>query len=92
MDVNNNADQERFIVRSDGNTAFLKYQLRGDTIMFIHTEVPSELEGQGIGSALAKTGLEYARVHHLKVVPLCPFVRSYIKRHTEYQDLVENKI
>ena len=50
--------------------------------------MPAALEGRGIGGALAKAGLEFARANHLQVVPLCPFVRSYIERKPEYQPLV----
>ena len=61
---------------------------RATSIIFTHTEVPAALEGRGIGGALAKAGLEFARANQLQVVPLCPFVRSYIERKPEYQPLV----
>ncbi len=61
-------------------------------IVFTHTGVPPALEGRGIGSALAKTGLEYARANNLEVVPLCSFVRGYIERKPEYQDLVHKPV
>ena len=57
-------------------------------IIYTHTEVPDALEGRGIGSKLARTVLDYARAAHLAVVPSCPFIRAYIARHPEYQDLV----
>ena len=56
--------------------------------MFTHTGVPTALEGRGIGSALAKAGLEYAQAEGLAVVPLCSFIRAYIDRKPEYQPLV----
>jgi predicted GNAT family acetyltransferase len=73
----------------DGHLAELDYQRTGNEILFTHTGVPSALEGRGIGSALARAGLEYARAEGLTVVPLCPFVRSYIDRKPEYQPLVK---
>lgn len=66
----------------------LTYKVDGETITFIHTEVPATMEGQGIGGKLAKAGLEYARENGLKVVARCPFVASYLQRHPEYLDLV----
>ncbi len=57
-------------------------------IVFTHTEVPEALEGHGIAAKLAHTALEHARAQRLTVVPLCPFVASYIRRHAEYQGLV----
>ena len=87
--VVHDSDGERFIVTVDGETAELVYRKTGSQIVFMHTGVPAALEGRGIGSALAKTGLEYARAEGLEVVPLCPFVRGYIERKPEYQGLVQ---
>ncbi|OIN94430.1 MAG: hypothetical protein AUJ21_04810 [Anaerolineae bacterium CG1_02_58_13] len=81
-------ENHRFEIRVDGLVAELTYSMRGDTITFLHTGVPSALEGQGLGSKLAKAGLDYARANGLKVRALCWFVNGYIQRHPEYQDLV----
>ncbi len=91
VSVHNNREANRFEVKKDGELAELDYQLQDDRIIFTHTGVPDSLEGQGIGGALAKAGLTYAREHNLQVVPLCPFVRSYIERKPEYQDLVSTR-
>lgn len=88
IEVQNNEARSRYEVHADGHLAQLAYRLHGDTIVFTHTGVPPELEGRGIASALAKTALDNARAAGQKVVPQCPFVAAYIKRHQEYQDLV----
>jgi len=62
--------------------------LTGPNITFTHTEVPEELEGQGIASQLARFALEDARACGLAVIPLCPFINAYIRRHQEYLPLV----
>jgi predicted GNAT family acetyltransferase len=54
----------------------------------IHTEVPEPLSGRGIASRLAHAALVYARENGLRVIPTCPFVRSYLERHPEFQELV----
>ncbi len=78
-------EQRRFEIRVDNLVAELTYTLHNDTITFTHTGVPPELEGQGVGSKLAKAGLEYARANGLKIKSLCWFVSSYLERHPEYQ-------
>ncbi|MFZ5858109.1 MAG: GNAT family N-acetyltransferase [Chloroflexota bacterium] len=78
-------EENRFVIRADGHTAELTYSLLGSTILFTHTGVPSEWEGQGIGSKLAKAGLEYARANGLKIQSICSFVTRYLQRHPEYQ-------
>jgi hypothetical protein len=86
--VTNNAAASQFELSMDGKIAVLQYKMRPGRIVLLHTEVPEELEGHGIGGQLARAGLEYAREHGLQAAPLCPFVAAYIKRHPEYVDLV----
>lgn len=88
MDVVNNERESRFEVEVDGELAVTEYSQAGDRIEFTHTKVPESLEGEGVGSALARAGLDHARSEGLEVVATCHFISSYIDRHPEYQDLV----
>ncbi|WP_201580736.1 GNAT family N-acetyltransferase [Psychrobacter glacincola] len=72
----------------DGHTGYISYQERDDKLVYDHTIVPQELGGRGIGSALVKHALNYAREQNKKVVPQCSFVSSYISKHPDYQDLL----
>jgi uncharacterized protein len=83
--------QSRFFTKVDGFEGELAYQRNGNVITFLHTKVADELEGQGVGSQLARAGLEYARQEGLQVVPSCPFVRSYLEKHQEYGSLVRGR-
>jgi predicted GNAT family acetyltransferase len=89
LNIIHNIERNCFEAHLDLHTAKLDYHLAGDTITFTHTGVPTVLEGRGIGSALVKTGLEYARNNNLKVRSLCWFVSGYIQRHPEYQSLIK---
>lgn len=86
--VERNQAAGRFEVRLGEQVAFLQYRISGQRILLIHTEVPRELEGRGLGSKLARAALDYARSAGLRVVPRCPFVAEYISRHPEYGDLL----
>lgn len=86
--VTDNADEGRYELSVDGQMAVLGYHRRGDTIFLTHTEVPEALEGQGIGSRIVKHALDTARAAGEKVAPWCPFVRAYIDRHPEYEEIV----
>lgn len=88
MNVVDNEKESRYEVEVDGEIAVADYRKSGDRIEFTHTKVPESLEGQGVGSALARAGLEHARREGLAVVPTCPFIASYIDRHPEYQELL----
>jgi predicted GNAT family acetyltransferase len=86
--VTHNSTANQFEIDTDAGLALLRYALRGNQLDLIHTEVPSELEGQGYGAALVRAALDFARNQELKVIPSCPFVRSYLQRHREDADLV----
>ncbi len=79
---------KRFETSIDGHVGYISYQERDDKLVYDHTIVPQELGGRGIGSALVKYALNYARDNGKKVVPQCSFVVSYIEKHPEYQDLL----
>lgn len=89
--VTNNERTHRFEVESGAQTAFLSYRHVGGSLTLDHTEVPPELEGRGIASKLTQTALEYARKQGLEVVPICPYVSKYLKKHSEYLDLLSNE-
>jgi uncharacterized protein len=88
LEIRDNPTEGRYEAIINGQLAMIEYMLTGGNITFTHTEVPEELEGHGIASQLARFVLDDARTRHLKVIPLCPFVSGYIRRHPEYQDLV----
>lgn len=89
--VTNNVAAHQFEVATPYGIALLKYTARGDSLDLVHTVVPREAEGQGIGAALARTALEYARANGLTVVPTCPFVGGFLRRHKEFADLVAGR-
>lgn len=66
----------------------MAYRLREGRISFTHTEVADAYEGQGVGSTLVARALDDVRRRGLPMLPFCPFVNAYIKRHPEYSDLV----
>jgi len=90
FEIRHNPEENRFQIEIESHLAILKYQLDGGTIVFTHTSVPDELGGRGLGSKLARTGLDYARTQGLSVHPLCSFVAAYIDKKPEYQDLLKS--
>jgi uncharacterized protein len=85
--VRDNTVLHRFELDAGGHIAFSNYKRSDGVLTILHTEVPKELEGHGIGSALVRGVLDTARAEGLKVVPVCPFAKAYMDRHAEYADL-----
>ena len=85
--IDNHAER-RFELHADGEMSVLTYRISGDRIRLIHTEVPRDQRGRGYADLLARAALERAARDHLRVVPLCPFVRAFLERHPEYNTLV----
>lgn len=88
MNVTHDLAKQRFETDHD-DPAYLEYDSgKNGSIEILHTIVPPHLEGQGLGSALARNALEYAKGEGKKVIPTCSFVRTWIGKHPEYQDLM----
>ncbi|HEX9948035.1 MAG TPA: GNAT family N-acetyltransferase [Allosphingosinicella sp.] len=87
-EVRNNEAEHQYELEVDGQLALAAYRLSDGRITFTHTEVPDALEGQGVGSKLVKAALDDVRAQGLKVVPACAFVKHYIEKHAEEQDLL----
>jgi uncharacterized protein len=79
----------RYEIDVDGEVAgFIAYRREPGVIEMVHTDVDPKWEGKGVGAALVQGALDDVRARGLKVRPYCPFVAAYIRRHSEYQDLV----
>lgn len=78
-------ENRRYIIQVDDQIAKIEYIEHPEKIFLVHTEVPAALKGQGVGSAMVKLVLEKLEEEGKPVVPLCPFVASYIKRHPEWK-------
>jgi predicted GNAT family acetyltransferase len=86
--VTNNRDESQYELVEGGHKALAAYRLEDGRVTFTHTEVPAELEGQGVGTRLIEGALAQVRDDGLKIVPLCSFVRHYVETHPDVQDLV----
>lgn len=86
LTVNHHPEQGRFEIELEDNVwAVLDYRVEGNTIYFLHTGVPTKYEGRGIGSQLARAGVDYAHQKGYQMVPLCSFMEDYLGRHPEYR-------
>lgn len=91
-EVHENPFEGRYEIRLDGRTAgFTAYKVKPNLIAFLHTEIDPLLEGRGLGSRLISSALGEARQRGLEVLPFCPFVNDFIRRHDDYVELVPER-
>lgn len=88
-DVQHQPEAERFVVVVDGVEAELAYRREGNTLAITHTGVPEAIGGRGIASDLVRAAFEFARGEGLRVRPLCSYAMAWIRRHPEYDGLVD---
>jgi predicted GNAT family acetyltransferase len=88
LDIRHDENGSRFVATIDAHDAYVAYMPVDDqTLEYRRTYVPTELRGQGIAGKLVAWALEYARAHGYRVIPTCSYVRGYLERNPEYQDL-----
>lgn len=87
--VVNNTAKHRYELTVEGHLAATYYKLADGVITFVHTEVPPELGGKGVGSRLVKGALDQVRADGLKVIAECVFVKGWIGKHPDYADLLK---
>lgn len=81
--VVDNTELHRFETTVGNAVAFLDYASHGDRLTLVHTEVPEELEGHGVGSELVQFAIDFADEHAYTVIPRCPFARGWLERHPD---------
>lgn len=92
IQVSHDRGKRRYVAQVDGAPAgFAEYVLTDELVVFTHTEVDPRFEGQGVGSALARFALDDVRAAgERKVLPVCPFIKAWMRRHEDYYPLLYN--
>jgi uncharacterized protein len=62
---------------------------RGDQRVFYHTEVQPPFEGRGLATILVDEALKATRADGKRIVPVCPMVADFIKKHSEFRDVTD---
>lgn len=88
LELIKNESNRHFEMKVGENLAFIKYNKRGNKMALIHTDVEPALKGKGAATAIVEKTLDYIEKNNFKLIPICPFVAAYIKRHPEWKRIV----
>ena len=89
--VRHDENAHRYVLEIGGLAlGFAEYQDDGQRQVFTHTEVDQSLSGQGMGSKLVRESLDDARRRGKRVVPVCGFVADYVKKHHDWDDIIDS--
>jgi len=90
LEIANNEAERRWQARLDGELAgYAEYRAGRGRIVFTHTVVEPRFEGRGVGTGLARAALDAAVASGQRIVPYCPFIGAYLRRHHEYDEWVD---
>ena len=92
--VRNNPNELRYELLDDSGAMIgeIRYVLEPGAVALVHTEVDPELQGRGLASELVQGAVNDLRERGLRMIPVCPYVRSWLRRHPEQTDLVEETL
>lgn len=89
MTVEHQSDRHRFLVHLPEGDGRLLYREAGPGVLsYWHTEVDPGLQGHGVADTLVHAAMDYARQSGLRVIPDCPYVQAWLKKHPEFLDVV----
>jgi uncharacterized protein len=89
MTVHDNPTELRYeLVDGDQMIGEIRYRREPGVVVLVHTEVDPAYEGRGLAAELVEGAFRDLRERGLRVVPLCPYIRTWLRRHPEEADLV----
>lgn len=93
IEILDDQDEHAYMIHVDGRrVGKAVYHMRGGRHFFVHTEIDPDMNGRGLGRRLVEFALEDVKAKNGTVVPICPFFRAYLKRHPEYDELIDHEI
>lgn len=90
MDSIHDKNKKQFILKTNGENALVEYEIRDDKMYLIHSEVPKELQGQGIGKTLVLKTFEQLTKEGYKAVAVCSYVKAVASRSEKWNSIIEH--
>jgi hypothetical protein len=93
IEIRDDPEEGAYVIDVDGERAGKAvYHMRGGRHLFVHTEIDDRYSRMGLGTRLVRYSLDDVRAKRGTMVPICPFFASYLERHPEYEDIVDQEL
>ena len=83
LEIVHDKENQRFTLDINGELAKIDYTLREEKMYLIHSEVPYNLRGQGIGKVLVEKTFEKLTQESYTAVAVCSYIKA-VKNRSEY--------
>lgn len=88
--VERNDERHRYEILVDGKRAGLTaYRDHDARRVFFHTEIDDAYAGRGLAGQLVQQALADVRGLGMRIVPVCPYVAKFLKKHEEFADITD---
>jgi predicted GNAT family acetyltransferase len=91
LEITHNEAENTFEVWINGHLSKLDYMQDGKNFVITHVGVYPELRGQGVAGKIMDAGLAYAKQNSLRVIPMCSYAASYIRKNPQYRELTDQE-
>lgn len=89
LNIKHDKDKKQFTLDINGELAKVDYILKNNKMYLVHSEVPYNLRGQGIGKVLVEKTFEQLTKEGYNAVAICSYIKAVASRSEKWKDIIE---
>ena len=90
LNIIHDKENKRFTLDINGEIAKIEYSIKNNKMYLIHSEVPYNLRGQGIGKVLVEKTFEQLTREGYKAVAICSYIKAVASRSVKWRNIIEH--
>ena len=89
LEIVHDKENKQYTLDINGELAKVAYQLRNDKMYLVHSEVPYNLRGQGIGKVLVEKTFEKLTNEGYEAIAICSYIKAVAKRSEKWRNIIK---
>ena len=89
LNISHDKENKRFTLNINDETAKVDYLVKDGKLLLVHSEVPYNLRGQGIGKVLVEKTFEKLTEEGYKAVAICSYIKAVAMRSEKWKSIIE---